>query len=115
MSTALLEQVAPEVAGDPRIDSLLGLFSSLHDAAAWGNAYGLAQAYWVAHLVKVAPYDAGDLEGMGDAVTGVTPLAKRTLEQTSPEALQTTIYGRMYLHLRDTRSAGIGLQFVGIV
>ena len=114
MSTALLEQIAPEVAGDPRIESLMGLFGSLHDAAAWGNAYGLAQAYWVAHMVQIAPYDGGDLEGMGDPATGVTPLSKRVREQASVDAMRMTLYGRMYLHLRDTRSAGIGLQFIGI-
>jgi len=81
-TVALVEQLAPEVAGDHRVSTFLTLALARVDATAWGTLYTQGVALTAAKMLLAAPVDGGDDFGHAD------PTAKQVSQTRREKAVK---------------------------
>lgn len=114
-----LAKIAPEIAARADVDFWLTLAAAQLDAVSFGVMYLYAVCYLAAHMATLAPLDEDDAADAAGAAGPVTARSTGELSEsyaavstssvvtTLEEAdLSSTVYGRRFLAIRGTRSAG---------
>ena len=122
MSVALLDELAPELAGETtaRKETFLAIAAQAHTASQWGAVFTTAMTWFAAHLMTFSPGDGSGFGGGGSGGGG--PISSKKAGPlsisfgsvasvtaggvTSGDAgLLSTVYGQNYLMLRGSRAA----------
>ncbi len=104
--------IAPEFTNDARVQDFIDRAVIVHDSTYWGVAYSQGIAYYVAHQLTTHPVDSSDPAGIsGTTVNSVTTArasvayGNAAVNEPSDAEFQSTVYGRNYMILRDTRQS----------
>ena len=122
MSVALLDVLAPELAGEDlsRKETYLAISAQVHDASALGAPTETMLTEFAAHLMTLSPGDGSGFGGGGAGAAGPitskkaetlsisfgsTAAAATTGATLSEASLMQTTHGQIYLTLRGSRAA----------
>ena len=109
---------------DDRVNDFLEIAGAFLDAAAFGGQFQRASVYYAGHLMLRSPAGGGGTPGgAGGGVTaektgdesrnfGATTAVAGGVAETDVDLMGTT-YGRLFLHIRGTRSA-VAPRFISI-
>lgn len=106
---------------DVTVENFLEIAASRHTASEWGGIFGQAMVHYAAAMLiktpgttattattdTAGPVTARKAGGLSESYGSVAALAIRA---PGDAELATTYHGRQYLHLRDTRAAGVPQQ-----